>query len=124
MKSYGTITPEVLGQRLTVGSARLVDVRNFDEFESVHVVGAECVPLSQVLRRASAWSPQDELILVCHSGQRAREAAEQLNAAGFSRIAVVDGGTQACIAARVPVRRGSPFSGRCWWGRASCCSPA
>jgi len=84
---------------------KLIDVRNFDEFERVHVRGARCVPLEQVLKSATDWPHDDELVLICHSGQRAREAGRKLHAVGFTRLAVVDGGTQACVSHGLPVER-------------------
>jgi hypothetical protein len=46
-------------------------------------------------------------MLICHSGQRAKEAAEKLESVGFTRIAAVDGGTKACVSAGLPLVRGS-----------------
>lgn len=108
MNTYTTVTPQDLSRRLAQGNGtRLIDVRDLDEFETMRVRGAECVPLPQVLQGASGWSKDCEVVLICHSGQRAREAAEKLASVGFSRVAAVEGGTKACVSAGVPVVRGS-----------------
>ena len=84
MTGYEAWSPDHLKERIREPERRrLVDVRDLDEFAAVHVEGAVCVPLSQLLQRASQWSPREPLTLVCHSGQRAREAADQLVRAGF-----------------------------------------
>jgi rhodanese-related sulfurtransferase len=108
MNTYRTMTPTDLKAKLVEGnSARLIDVRDFDEFERLHVQGADCVPLQQILRGASEWSRDDDLTLICHSGQRAKEAAEKLESVGFNKVAAVEGGTKACVSAGLPLVRGS-----------------
>jgi rhodanese-related sulfurtransferase len=101
------VRPENVGRPESNGGAwKLIDVRDLEEFASVHVDGAMCVPLPRLLAEASKWSPEDRLMLICHSGQRARQAAATLQDAGFRHLAVVEGGTKACVQAGVPVTRG------------------
>ncbi|MCO6438793.1 MAG: rhodanese-like domain-containing protein [Phycisphaerae bacterium] len=105
--TFEVISPDVLkNHQMTDRRARLIDVRDLDEYAAVHVDGAECVPLPRLLSQASQWSPDECLVLICHSGQRARQAAAELQNAGFRSLRVVDGGTKACIAAEVSVVRG------------------
>jgi len=85
---------------------RLVDVRDYDEFATAHVAGARCTPLPHLLERASEWSPKEPLLVICHSGQRAKEAARTLGEVGFEQVSVVRGGTTACIEAGLPMVRG------------------
>lgn len=101
------ISPQELSARIAAGNGfRLIDVRNFDEHQSVHVTGAECVPLGQLLTRASEWNLAEPVTLICHSGTRAAEAAQQLRQAGFTNVTCVEGGTKACRNGGVPVVRG------------------
>jgi rhodanese-related sulfurtransferase len=88
------------------GQCRIIDVRNPDEFEAVHVRGAENVPLMQLLDRASGWERNQPLVLICQQGPRSENAARQLQVAGFSDLSMVEGGTFACKRAGVPVVRG------------------
>ena len=50
-------------------------------------------------------------MILCQGGSRAKAAARQLDAAGFSAICCVDGGTKAWVAAGLPVVRGRSFIG-------------
>jgi rhodanese-related sulfurtransferase len=102
-----TVSPDVLKERLAYGNGiRLVDVRDYDEFAAAHVAGARCTPLPRLLEQASAWSTKDPLLVICHSGQRAKEAARTLGEVGFEQVSVVRGGTTACIEAGLPIVRG------------------
>ena len=87
----------------------LIDVRTRPEFDQVHAQGAQCHPLD-ALDPARIWNqrqhPSAPLLLICRSGMRAQKAAERFIAAGFGGVAVVDGGTDAWIAAGLPVIRG------------------
>jgi rhodanese-related sulfurtransferase len=87
----------------------LIDVRTPAEFASVHVPGAKLFPLdgldcAAVLagRRAGAASP---VYILCHSGARAKKAADKFAGSGFENCAVIEGGTQAWADAGLPVER-------------------
>lgn len=89
---------------------RLLDVRTPGEFEAQHIPGAYNVPLDTLGEhgpeiRAAVAAP---VVLVCRSGQRARRAEAALRTAGMENLYVLDGGMNAWIAARLPVREGTP----------------
>ncbi len=108
MTGYKTVKPVTMETRANGDATpRLIDVRNYDEFAVVHVGGAVCHPLPRLLEAATAWSPDEAIHLICQSGQRATEAAQMLSEVGFKRLFVVDGGTQGCIKAGLPVTRGT-----------------
>jgi len=86
----------------------LIDVRSPAEFRAQHVAGARNVPLDQLnpaalvqRLRQEGLQRGDELYLLCHSGQRARRAADQLQQL-LPGVQVIDGGTQACVACGLP----------------------
>ena len=107
MNGYKLVSPQTLKEQLETSTrTRLIDVRGLDEFAAVHVEGALCTPLPQLLQRASEWPLNEDITLICHSGQRALEAANRLGEVGFGRLSVVDGGTKACVDAGVRVVRG------------------
>jgi rhodanese-related sulfurtransferase len=110
MTTYKRIKPSELGQRLNgsggANGVHLVDVREYDEYQAVHVTGAECVPLPRLMNRASEWDPSKPLYTVCEMGSRSETAAEQLVAAGFEDVTMVEGGTRQCVKDGLPVVRG------------------
>jgi rhodanese-related sulfurtransferase len=80
---------------------QVLDVRFAFEREAGHMVGDHHVPwytldgdpnpgfLKQVLRRIS---PDDPVLVICHSGHRACEAAALLETAGFKHVYNMLGG--------------------------------
>ena len=84
----------------------VIDVRTPAEFESVHARGAKLFPLhdldAQDFANRGAERP---VYILCKSGVRATQAAEKLLEAGVSRPVVVEGGTDAWVAAGLPVER-------------------
>ncbi len=91
-------------------SADLIDVRTPAEFASVHVPGAKLCPLDKLdtrevlaSRRGATGSP---IYILCHSGARAKRAADIFTKAGCPDCVVVEGGTEAWAQAGLPVERG------------------
>ena len=105
-----TITAQELRSLLTTGRpVDLIDVRSPAEYQMAHVREARLVPLDSLDPGAVREAPEGDdprLHLICHSGSRARQAAEKLGAAGFDRVVLIEGGTQAWIDAGYPVVRG------------------
>ncbi|MFC9490159.1 rhodanese-like domain-containing protein [Streptomyces hydrogenans] len=108
-RTVQSITPAVLHRLVQEGRApRLLDVRTPGEFRTVHVPGSYNVPLNTLREhRAELLSHLDEeVVLVCRSGQRAREAEQALAQAGLPNLRVLDGGMVAWETAGAPVERG------------------
>lgn len=88
----------------------LIDVRTPVEFREVHVGYARNVPLHvldpQAVMAARNGDRDKPLYLVCKGGSRSRQACEKFVAAGFANVVDVEGGTQACVEAGLPVVRG------------------
>ncbi len=106
-----TVTVTEFAALLAKGAPLAVlDVRTPAEFAECHVQGAKLAPLDALdpQKAADALKPADgtPIYLLCKSGGRATKAAEQFIAAGIANVAVVTGGTDACVAANVPVVRG------------------
>jgi rhodanese-related sulfurtransferase len=103
------IAPAEASAAVSSGRGTLVDVRTPAEFREFHAVGAQLVPLDILDRKkveAVRGSPGGQVYLLCGSGIRATKAAENLRKAGLESVQVVEGGTQAWIAAGLPVVRG------------------
>jgi rhodanese-related sulfurtransferase len=77
--------------------ARIIDVREADEFMTERIVGAINLPLSQLeARAASELSDLNAaLVIVCRSGNRSRTACEYLTELGHTDLANLQGGTMA-----------------------------
>ncbi len=105
-----SISPAALATVLGGGQAhRLLDVRTPPEYDTAHVPGARLVPLHEL--RAQDFllhhTPGVPVYVLCQSGERARQALEQLELAGCDDGVLVEGGTQAWIHAGFAVHRGS-----------------
>jgi rhodanese-related sulfurtransferase len=72
--------------------AVVVDVREYVEFASGHIEGAQLAPLSKVECMAEVWPREQMLVLVCKAGGRAEQAQRRLAARGFTGLAVLEGG--------------------------------
>ncbi|MCE9636350.1 MAG: FAD-dependent oxidoreductase [Planctomycetes bacterium] len=90
------------------GPLDLVDVRTGAEFRAAHVRGARHVSLEavtpEIVRAGRPVAAHGPTFLLCKTGGRARMAASKLRAAGIDCI-VVDGGTDACAEAGLPIER-------------------
>ena len=93
-----TIDSADLNRLLSSPSApRVIDVRTPGEFETVHMPGSYNVPLDLLREHRDeilAHVDQD-VVLVCRSGQRAAQAEETLRRAGLSNVHILDGGITA-----------------------------
>lgn len=87
---------------------RVLDVRTSAEFETVHMPGAYNVPLDMLREhRDEILSHVDQdVVLVCRSGQRAAQAEATLRQAGVTNVHILDGGITAWEAHGFAVKRG------------------
>lgn len=88
--------------------AILLDVRTPAEFAAGHIAGSRNVPLDTVESWAAAEGASSDraVTVVCAGGGRARRGAATLDAAGFGRVAVLDGGVRGWTAAGLPISAG------------------
>lgn len=89
-------------RRLESGCA-LLDVREYPEWVEAHLPGARLVPLGE-LKKQPELGGAGEMLVLCRSGRRAREAAELLAQSG-ARPVVIEGGIEAWKQAGYPVRK-------------------
>jgi rhodanese-related sulfurtransferase len=89
---------------------RVLDVRTPGEFDTVHMPGAYNVPLDLLREHRDeilAHLDQD-VALVCRSGQRAAQAEQTLRGAGLTNVHILAGGITAWEAMGFAVNRGAP----------------
>jgi molybdopterin-guanine dinucleotide biosynthesis protein A len=90
------IDVDELAARLAEG-ARLIDVREPDEYTDGHVPGAVLVPLGTVPDHVDAFAGEGPTYVICGSGGRSMRAAEYVVQHGLDAVNVA-GGTKAWIA--------------------------
>jgi rhodanese-related sulfurtransferase len=75
----------------------LLDVREPSEYAVIHAANAKLIPLGEVgsrLKELEAYKDKP-IAVICRSGRRSARAVEILQAAGFTQVSNVEGGTNA-----------------------------
>jgi len=72
--------------------AQLIDVREPNEFEAGHILGARNIPLSQMKMRLTELRPDKPVYLYCQSGMRSGRAAQFLHRKGYKDLSQLQGG--------------------------------
>ena len=86
---YEQITAEEAKKIMDSGEEHIIlDTREQDEFDEVHIPGAILIPYTEIENKAEEMLPdKDKLILVyCRSGRRSKIAAESLAKLGYTNI--------------------------------------
>ncbi|OBB45858.1 MULTISPECIES: rhodanese-like domain-containing protein [unclassified Mycobacterium] len=88
---------------------RVLDVRTPGEFDTAHIAGAYNVPLDLLRehRDEIVQHLDEDVVLVCRSGQRAAQAEETLRTAGLANMHILAGGITAWEAKGFSVNRGT-----------------
>ena len=94
---------ELLSQK---NSIPLIDVRTPAEYGSVHAKGAVNHPMESLDLGKIPCSKEDEIHVICQLGGRSMKVCQKLEAAGFTNLVNVNGGTSAWHAAGLPVVAG------------------
>ena len=72
--------------------AQLIDVREPNEFEGGHILGARNIPMSQLKMRMKEIRPDMPVFLYCQSGMRSARAAQFLHRRGYRDLTQLQGG--------------------------------
>ncbi|MBG0831848.1 rhodanese-like domain-containing protein [Planomonospora sp. ID67723] len=110
-KAPAALDTAVLRRLLESGEPpRLIDVRTPGEFETAHIPGSCNVPLDVLREHRDELRPHldEQVVLICRSGQRAQAAEQALASAGLPNLRVLSGGITAWQAAGAPVATGRP----------------
>ncbi len=103
-----SISPKQLCDLSQTTTVDLIDVRTPAEFRDTHATIARNVPLDSLDPKAlmAARDSQKALYVICKSGGRSAQACKKFYDAGFENVIDVEGGTNAWVAAGLPVIRG------------------
>jgi rhodanese-related sulfurtransferase len=107
-----TITPRRLHDRRLQGEMlHMLDVRTPAEHAEIHVPDVHLVPLARLdgatLASVDGFAKDQPLYIFCRTGNRAKQAAENLEKCGYEQCHVVEGGTTAWAEAGLPVTHGT-----------------
>ena len=85
----------------------LLDVRTTEEWEDYHIEGATLIPLDELEIRVEEVPQDEEIVVVCRSGNRSQVGRDILRQAWISQSTSMAGGVNAWYAAGYPTV-GSP----------------
>ena len=102
-------TPEIgidqLADLLTVGSVRVLDVREDWEYRRGRVPGAISLPLGRLVTEIGRLSKDKPFAVICESGTRSLAAKDYMLSQGYEGAASVRGGTSAWARAGRPIEK-------------------
>lgn len=78
--------------------AFVLDVREPDEWQEKHIPGATLIPLGELAAHLDEVPKEQEILVVCRSGNRSQEGRDILLAAGFTKVTSMTGGINEWIA--------------------------
>ncbi len=89
--------------------ARVLDVREADEFAAGHIADAKNIPLGALAERIGELENGKDkpLIVCCATGMRAGKAFAELQKQGFTKLNGLAGGVDAWVGAGYPIKKGS-----------------
>ena len=89
------ITPAELAQALDDGTARLVDIRTREEFESARIKSATLLNQDLMQEILTRWDRSALIVFADHQGARAMDAAAYFAGHGFTQARALRGGIDA-----------------------------
>ncbi|MBT3367646.1 MAG: rhodanese [Nitrospina sp.] len=96
MNSVKQLQPLELKKKLDSGEdIFLLDVREPWEFSLSSINGSENFPLGEVVDRQQEFIYEEEIVVICHHGERSQRAAMELVESGFKTVHNLIGGIDA-----------------------------
>ncbi|MBE0688057.1 MAG: rhodanese-like domain-containing protein [Anaerolineaceae bacterium] len=78
--------------------AFVLDVREVSEWEDGHIPDATLIPLGELESRMDEIPADQEVLIVCRSGNRSAQARDLLTNAGFTNVTSMAGGMNQWVA--------------------------
>jgi len=100
-----TVSVKEAAQRFDQG-AFLLDVRTVEEWNQGHIDGAILIPLDEISSRIDEVPSDQDVLIICRSGNRSTEARNLLRSSGLKRTTSISGGINDWIAKGLPVVTG------------------
>ena len=104
-KALSEISVEQAFARREAG-AFILDVRTPQEWNEAHIPDSTLIPLDELASRLSEVPRDQEVVVVCRSGNRSQEGRDILQKAGFSQVVSMAGGLNQWRAAGYPTVSG------------------
>lgn len=73
----------------------LLDVRTQEEWDEYHAPDTTLIPLDELPARLNELPRDQEIVVVCRSGNRSQQGRDILLDAGFTQVTSMDGGLKA-----------------------------
>lgn len=107
-QSGNSVSPGTATQLINREDARIVDVREADEFASGHMPDAINIPVGKLAERVAELEKFKDkpLIVCCAAGMRSSKACGELKKHGFAKLYNLSGGVDAWVGAGYPVKKG------------------
>ena len=81
----------------------LLDVRTRGEWDEYHIPGTTLIPLDELESRVDEVPRDQEIVVVCRSGNRSQVGRDILQEAGFTQVTSMDGGVSTWRSAGYPI---------------------
>jgi rhodanese-related sulfurtransferase len=88
--------------QLVEEGAFLLDVRTQEEWDEFHAPQATLIPLDELPARVNEVPNDQDVVVICRSGNRSQTGRDILQDAGFTNVASTAGGMNAWAAAGYP----------------------
>ena len=95
VKGVKNISGKELKDEIKKKNKQLIDVRTPGEFRGNHIQGFRNMPLNELVQKANSLDKNKEVIVICQSGMRSKQATKLLKKLGFKHIVNVSGGMNA-----------------------------
>lgn len=95
VKGVKNINGKELKAALHKKNNQCIDVRTPSEFRGNHIQGFRNIPLNELMQKVNHLDKNKEVIVICQSGMRSKQAVKMLKKLGFQHITNVSGGMNA-----------------------------
>ncbi|HET8731914.1 MAG TPA: rhodanese-like domain-containing protein [Moraxellaceae bacterium] len=102
-----SVSPQGLSQLVNTERARVIDIRDGNDFRAGHISGSENIPYARLADHIAQLKsePDRPIVVVCNIGQTAGAAGITLRTAGLTRVYKLDGGISGWKAQSLPLVR-------------------